>query len=311
MSEQEVDSFGLLPAIGFGYLYQWHRAVVRQAERVLDPNTRTIDAQTDGYLFVLALRQVMRAAQMIRDELDGDHRERVARAVARFRAAVPDAKNARDVLDHFDDYARGIGDLAHPGVKRGERQPSVEAASKFVIFYEKSAPGHFVLHFGDLTIDIAGAREATDQLFDEIYQDVYEPAGVDKALEALGDPVPSNAGFVAAAFYFALHVDVLDDHARAQLAERVTPESLPDWADFESARAAVQGYSIATEPIMATETVAYMKLVPDPGYTARLTQDWALSDVILITLQRRPDLDDQWYVHAIGDRVPADKLPRH
>jgi hypothetical protein len=92
---------------------------------------------------------------MIRDALDGEAQQDARRAVADFEGAVPDVKNARDVLDHFDAYAQGIGDLSHPGVKRSKRVRSEAAAREFDPFYEDGGPDRYVIHLGALEIEVA------------------------------------------------------------------------------------------------------------------------------------------------------------
>lgn len=107
-------------------------------------------------------------------------------ALDRFTSAVPDAKNARDVLDHFDDYASGVGNLAHPGAHRRSRTPSSVAATKFTISYERGSANHFILRFGELQINVFEASQAAQSLAEAMAALVYEPADEVKALEAFG-----------------------------------------------------------------------------------------------------------------------------
>jgi len=111
-----VDLRKYLSSVASAHLGVWQRAVVMQADRVLDAEATPVARQTDAYLFVQALRQILRAADLMKRALVDDPRaQAVEDAIAEFNSAVPRAKDARDILDHFDDYARGIGSLSHPG----------------------------------------------------------------------------------------------------------------------------------------------------------------------------------------------------
>ncbi len=94
-------------------LATWERAVRNQANRVLRaaPESRfDVSMQADCYLLVLALRNVLRAAKLVLAISPELARQEILAAVSTFEAAVLGAKNARDVLDHFDQYIRGQGD---------------------------------------------------------------------------------------------------------------------------------------------------------------------------------------------------------
>jgi hypothetical protein len=47
---------------------------------------------------------------------DGDQK-RLAQEIAEFDAAVPAAKPGRDILEHFDEYARGEGKLQRDAIR--------------------------------------------------------------------------------------------------------------------------------------------------------------------------------------------------
>jgi hypothetical protein len=60
-------------------------------------------------LLVVALRDLLRAAEFVL-ELTGDPPDpKVKRAVSEFFDQVPDVLKARNVLEHFDDYFMGKG----------------------------------------------------------------------------------------------------------------------------------------------------------------------------------------------------------
>jgi hypothetical protein len=95
-------------------LSTWEHAVRNQANRVLSaPSERHFDEgfKADGYLLVLELRNVLRAAKLVRTLAPDPARPGISAAIAVFESRVAGAKNARDVLDHFDEYMRGRGNL--------------------------------------------------------------------------------------------------------------------------------------------------------------------------------------------------------
>jgi hypothetical protein len=68
------------------------------------------------------LRALRRCAEMQRRELerlaiDETHRARLDREIETFDEAVPAAIPARDILEHFDDYARGVGKLQRDAIR--------------------------------------------------------------------------------------------------------------------------------------------------------------------------------------------------
>ncbi len=71
---------------------------------------------SDAYLLVIALRNVLRAARLAREELITDAgRAALDQAITAFEETLPGVQSARDVLEHFDEYARGRGG---PGKER-------------------------------------------------------------------------------------------------------------------------------------------------------------------------------------------------
>jgi hypothetical protein len=67
--------------------------------------------QIFGHLRLLQRCAVMLAKELDRLDIDQVHRDRLRDEIVRFEKAVPAAKNARDLLEHFDEYARGAGRL--------------------------------------------------------------------------------------------------------------------------------------------------------------------------------------------------------
>lgn len=84
------------------------RAVTMQVDRLTptdDPVIST-NALADAFMLAGALRGLLRAAEFALELGGGDAEQDVVR---RFLDAVPNAKQARDVLEHFDEYASGRG----------------------------------------------------------------------------------------------------------------------------------------------------------------------------------------------------------
>lgn len=87
----------------------WQRAVALQASRLTaTPNQplSTLDVQPDVLMMMVALRDFVRAAELVK-ALAQD--AEVTDAVDKFVATIPGLKQARDVLEHFDDYLVGRG----------------------------------------------------------------------------------------------------------------------------------------------------------------------------------------------------------
>jgi hypothetical protein len=101
-------------AVAMSDALTWNTLVSKQYVRVLEANNR-VDRQLDLYLFAISVRGVLRAADLARAiAQDAGMRQRVSkidRAKGRFDSTIPDSKQVRDVLEHFDAYRRGKGDL--------------------------------------------------------------------------------------------------------------------------------------------------------------------------------------------------------
>jgi hypothetical protein len=67
--------------------------------------------QIFGQLRLLHRCAVMQANELVRLEADPSHQVRLQDEIDLFESAVPGAKSARDIQEHFDDYARGHGRL--------------------------------------------------------------------------------------------------------------------------------------------------------------------------------------------------------
>jgi hypothetical protein len=127
-----------------GQAYMWVEAVILQRQRIVDPAATTVTHMADAALLALAVRNLRRSADLAIAVLHGARRARVRKAAAEFDRSLPQFKDLRDVLDHFDDYALGVG-----------WQPV-----DFNVFYERGANDRYLLHVGSLSLDTEAAEAA-------------------------------------------------------------------------------------------------------------------------------------------------------
>ena len=138
--------------------YMWADAVVRLADRALNStNVTTVEHMGDAALLTLALRNVLRAAKLAESFSTGEDRQKISRAITDFETALPDAKDARDVLEHFDDYAKGTGYMQKAQKKAG--QP----VTYYRAFYQRGS-GSYLLTVGPLSVDVRAAKEVAARL---------------------------------------------------------------------------------------------------------------------------------------------------
>lgn len=133
----------------------WKRAVDLCASRVHDGGQ---DQQTDARMFLLALRQFLKAGQLASDAVAGTaEAPALQTAKEQFDQAVPDAKVACDVIEHFREYATGTGDLQAPGHSRRNRPVNREAAARaWPLGYD---PRTDLIQLGRFEIGLTAAQE--------------------------------------------------------------------------------------------------------------------------------------------------------
>jgi hypothetical protein len=125
------------------------RAVTMQVDRLTptDHPISTTNALAVAFILAGALRGLLRAAEYALELGVGDAEREVVR---RFLDAVPSAKPARDVLEHFDEYASGRG-----------RDRHVEGFAPQVIYDGK---GGVELVVPPYSIDLVQAGQAAREL---------------------------------------------------------------------------------------------------------------------------------------------------
>jgi hypothetical protein len=88
------------------------------------------------------------------------------RAIREFEAAVPGAKGARDILEHFDEYARGEGKL----VKEAMRDLGIDVYEAAAMYWGGGYdPSTEEVTEGPFAIVIPAAMESARQLQRAIY----------------------------------------------------------------------------------------------------------------------------------------------
>lgn len=131
----------------------------------------------------------------------------------------------------------------------------------------------------------------------------WEPADEERIAELVADQDPDGPYFVAWAFFAV----IIGELSPEQLESLVTPESLSTW-DLEELRSMTHGYGVASRVIYAADDVAYVKLIQGPEFPSILSAP-TLVEALIVTLQRRPDLGDQWRAHALGRPLEPKQLP--
>jgi hypothetical protein len=107
---------------------------------------------------MLSLRNLVRAGEWGADVVQTDSGRAIRRqAVADFRRWLPDVVNARDVLEHFDDYATGRGRIQ----QRALRNRSVPETYSFVV---EPVRDDVVIGVGSYRFSVTWIRDACREL---------------------------------------------------------------------------------------------------------------------------------------------------
>jgi len=164
--------------VALDYVHQWCVAVQMQAGRCLETPigvARWVDAD----FLILALRNAKRAAEFAAEGASATAVGVIDAAVKQFDQAVPGLEDARNMIEHFNEYEQGTGNRQQPGVSRRARQPCKLAAEAFSVDYVGPDPD--ILMIGDHTISIAAARNASRELHEKAYLVVRHDERVQKA----------------------------------------------------------------------------------------------------------------------------------
>lgn len=147
----------------------WAMLAVRQfaadAKAAHGPAQQIYARQIFGHLRLLQRCAVMEAKELTRLGIDQVHRDQLQDEIDLFDKAVPGAKDARDILEHFDEYARGEGQLQRTA--RSELGVDVfEAAAMF--WGGGYDPADDELTEGPFLVAISQAIDASQRLHEAI-----------------------------------------------------------------------------------------------------------------------------------------------
>ncbi|MEU8164996.1 hypothetical protein AB0B97_00655 [Micromonospora sp. NPDC049004] len=148
----------------------WTKAVMVPAERLLHGPSAGLP---DALLLLVALRNVHRAATMaLRHMRNPDAKEHLTDAVAQFDAALPGLVQARDVVEHFDEYVLGDGNmqrrLKREAASNGDDLSEAELAERYAPRL-RGTGRHPLISIGPHTIDVTRAPNAASWLLARIY----------------------------------------------------------------------------------------------------------------------------------------------
>lgn len=156
----------------------WSDAVELQAERLQTPYEDQFEIIPDFILYAFALRCLFRSVQGISAAASGA----LAAELEAFVRAVPDFKDVRDVLDHFDAYHGGDGRLQKAsGERYTNAHPVVEGTTLF-------------LQGGALRLDRTTSLDAARTLANAAREVVWRVGAItlrDDHTETFSNPTPT------------------------------------------------------------------------------------------------------------------------
>lgn len=150
-----------LADIAAWHAYLYATAVGKLADLILDTPavddhfaqfTANTEREPLALMLALALRNLSRAAEMAVHYLSGAKRAGLQEQIDIFNRALPDLVHARDMLEHFDEYAAGTG--------RRQRQDA-DLIYEVAVSHNDAS---WILCVGPHRIDIANARAAAHNL---------------------------------------------------------------------------------------------------------------------------------------------------
>ncbi|MGQ4484343.1 hypothetical protein ACN6LM_002673 [Streptomyces sp. SAS_281] len=159
--------------IGHTSAWMAHRKVALDIHRMIseDDSDRTI---IDAPYTVMALRHVLRGVDMTRQHVKSEAaKELLAEALTVFDETVPGGKDARDVIEHFDEYGMGIGNLQQPDIRRKHREPDDDLAEQFNHRLEwelVDGQRRPMYRAGPFRIDLVAAEDAAFRLVCDAYE---------------------------------------------------------------------------------------------------------------------------------------------
>lgn len=167
--------------IGMSSAWWWSRGVTMQLHRILVEHNGSQEIM-DGNLLLLALRQVIRGAEMSGRHAKTDAASgMIGQALNDFDNAIPGGKDARDVIEHFDEYTQGVGRLQQGHVRDPKKRvPNDQLAEDFRVGWRwdlTSEGRRPVLTVGPFDIDLINAEDASFRLQCNVYEALLTDEG--------------------------------------------------------------------------------------------------------------------------------------
>ncbi len=165
--------------VALAHAWQWAVAVRAQVARVVE-GSGSLQQIPDAFLLIIAVRNVRRAADMaLRHLTNTAAKDQLREALNDFEAALPGVVNARDVLEHFDDYSLGVGNLQQPTTRKQQRAADEELAQQYRIEFEhidndRQRPR---IRIGPHLLDLDAAGRAASLLVYEVWAAVMTDEG--------------------------------------------------------------------------------------------------------------------------------------
>lgn len=139
---------------------------IEQARDATGINQQLYARAIPSQLWLLRRCAQMEANELTRLSIPEADRALLENEIAAFDEALPDLKNARDMLEHPDDYARGKGRLQEAAIRKEGLDLHAAAATYWGGGYDSTTDeieeGPYRLHLGT-------AVEAARRLHDAIY----------------------------------------------------------------------------------------------------------------------------------------------
>ncbi|MET8041208.1 hypothetical protein ABZU25_10085 [Micromonospora sp. NPDC005215] len=172
--------------LALGQAWLWTKAAMVPAERLLNGPSSGLP---DALLLLVALRNVHRAATMaLRHMRNPNARKHLADAVAQFDKALPGLVQARDVVEHFDEYVLGDGNIQRRLRREAASNRNDLSEAELAELYAPRLRGtgsHPLISIGPHTIDVTRAPDASTWLLSRIY------SAADIEQRKPSDPPPS------------------------------------------------------------------------------------------------------------------------
>jgi len=136
------------------------------ARNASGPAQQIYARQIFGQLRALRRCAEMQAKELVRLGVSDVDRACLDRAIEEFDVAVPNARHARDLLEHFDEYARGEGKLQRKTI----RELGIDVYEAAAMYWgDGYDPKTEQITEGPFVIDVPQAVEAVGQLSEAIY----------------------------------------------------------------------------------------------------------------------------------------------